>query len=115
MTVHCGYKSTTKSLFIVRTNTFPFCSQINLNVGNTYDSRHGIFTAPVDGPYEFTFATLVPSGRNTGMELVKNGEPVAKTQSGDNGFYTMGTNVVALDLNAGRYQYECKYIVNRYS
>ncbi|XP_060576103.1 cerebellin-1-like [Ruditapes philippinarum] len=75
--------------------------EINLNVGNTYDSRHGIFTAPVDGPYEFTFATLVPGGKQTGMELVKNGEPMAKTVSGDNSYYTMATNVVDLDLKAG--------------
>jgi hypothetical protein len=78
-----------------------FCLQINLNVGNTYDSRHGIFTAPVDGPYEFTFATLVPGGKQTAMELVKNGEPMAKTVSGDNSYYTMATNVVDLDLKAG--------------
>ncbi|XP_053377484.1 complement C1q tumor necrosis factor-related protein 4-like isoform X2 [Mercenaria mercenaria] len=75
--------------------------EINLNIGNSFDARHGIFTAPVDGPYEFTFATLVPGGKHTGMEIVKNGESVAKTESGDSSYYTMGTNVVALDLKAG--------------
>lgn len=82
-----------------------FLSKINLNVGNAFDARHGIFTAPVHGLYEFTTAILVPGGKHTGMEIVKNGMSVAKTQSGDSSYYTMGTNVVALDLKAGKIRY----------
>lgn len=92
-----------------------FLSKINLNVGNAFDARHGIFTAPVDGLYEFTTAILVPGGKHTGMEIVKNGMSVAKTQAGDSNYYTMGTNVVALDLKAGNIQYRNRIKVNHFS
>lgn len=64
--------------------------------------RHGIFTAPVDGAYEFTTAVLNRGGVSTGLEIVKNGVSCTKVRSGDDSFYTMGTNAVALDLHSGK-------------
>ncbi|KAL4226398.1 hypothetical protein ACF0H5_014381 [Mactra antiquata] len=75
--------------------------QVDVNAGNAYDVRHGIFTAPIDGVYEFTTAVLNRPGISTGLEIVKNGISCTKVKSGDDSYYTMGTNAVALDLQAG--------------
>lgn len=70
-------------------------------MGNAYDIRHGIFTAPVTGVYEFTTAVLNAGGKHTGLEIVKNGQSMTKVESGDSNYYTMGTNAVALQLDIG--------------
>lgn len=83
---------------------------MTLNLGNAYDVRHGIFTAPFDGVYEFTVAVLNRAGVQTGLELVRNGESITKVQSSDNGFYTMGTNAASLWLKAGVYRLFYTYL-----
>ncbi|XP_052778403.1 complement C1q-like protein 4 [Mya arenaria] len=75
--------------------------EVTLNLGDAYDVRHGIFTAPFAGLYEFTAVVLNRGGVSTGLSLVLNGEAVTKVQSGDSSYYTMGTNAVALKLVAG--------------
>ena len=76
--------------------------KVTLNLGDGYDVRHGIFTAPVPGVYEFTTAVLNAAGKTTGLELVKNGRSMTKVQSGDSSYNTMGTNAVALKLTIGK-------------
>ncbi|KAL3852120.1 hypothetical protein ACJMK2_015803 [Sinanodonta woodiana] len=71
------------------------------NVGNAYDARHGTFTAQVAGVYEFSISVLSSGGSFIGAEIVKNGEPVAKARTGDASYYTMGTNIVTLQLQKG--------------
>ncbi|KAK3609820.1 hypothetical protein CHS0354_029860 [Potamilus streckersoni] len=71
------------------------------NIGNAYDARHGTFTAQVAGVYEFSVTVLSQGGNFIGAEIVKNGEPVAKARTGDASYYTMGTNIVTLQLQKG--------------
>jgi hypothetical protein len=51
--------------------------------------------------FEFTTAVLNRAGYQSELELVKNGVAMTKVVSGDNGYYTMGTNAVALALIKG--------------
>ena len=75
--------------------------QVDINVGNGYDVRHGTFVAPVGGVYDFTAASLIAGGSYVGIEMVHNNVVVAKTSSGDSSYYTMGTMVAALKLKKG--------------
>lgn len=46
---------------------------IMTNVGKGYNSRTGIFTAPISGTYFFTFSGLTYTGQNMFLSLKKNG------------------------------------------
>ncbi|KAK3609814.1 hypothetical protein CHS0354_029853 [Potamilus streckersoni] len=73
------------------------------NVGNGYDVRHGTFSAPVTGTYEFTFSVSISGVYTSGIELVKNGAVVARAKVGEDKYsqYNMATNVVVIELVAG--------------
>ena len=43
------------------------------NVGGSYNSQTGIFTAPVSGVYVFNFAEMIDPGHNEYLELMKDG------------------------------------------
>ncbi|XP_065939420.1 heavy metal-binding protein HIP-like [Magallana gigas] len=51
--------------------------KVSLNEGNAYDKTSGIFTAPLDGIYSFTWTTLTKSGQVFLTEIVLNGHRVA--------------------------------------
>uniref|UniRef100_A0A674DMZ6 Heavy metal-binding protein HIP-like n=1 Tax=Salmo trutta TaxID=8032 RepID=A0A674DMZ6_SALTR len=66
-------------------NTGPFQADTNLvhthvitNVGNAFSPRTGVFTAPVNGVYYFTFTSYTwKNEANIGVALYKNHEEVA--------------------------------------
>ncbi|KAL3852116.1 hypothetical protein ACJMK2_015799 [Sinanodonta woodiana] len=73
------------------------------NVGNGYDVRHGTFSAPVTGTYEFTLSVLITGVNTAGLELVKNGEVIARAKVGEDKYsqYNMAMNVAAIEMVAG--------------
>ena len=70
------------------------------NAGNGYDPRHGEFTAPTNGTYEFSLAMLMGPGYWGGLEIVKNRNPIAKVRSGDSQDYSMAATAVVTEVNS---------------
>ncbi|KAL2096947.1 hypothetical protein ACEWY4_006154 [Coilia grayii] len=74
------------------------------NVGQAYDSKTGVFTAPVRGVYFFTFTTYSwVKEANIGVKLMKNSEEVLLVwewqDKGDNEDFA--SNSVLLELKVG--------------
>ncbi|KAM8748198.1 complement C1q-like protein 4 [Acanthopagrus schlegelii] len=78
----------------------PF-KKVITNIGNCYNCSTGVFTAPVDGVYYFSFSYHAGGNRQSGLHLVKNGQFIV--QSGDHGskYDTAdnGGNAAVLQLN----------------
>ncbi|XP_048765814.2 heavy metal-binding protein HIP-like [Ostrea edulis] len=50
--------------------------KVTLNSGSTYNGNKGIFTAPTDGIYSFTWTILTAAGSHFHSEIVVNGNVV---------------------------------------
>jgi hypothetical protein len=51
--------------------------KVTLNSGSAYDSNSGIFTAPRDGIYSFTWTILTAPGNHFHTQIVINGKIVS--------------------------------------
>jgi hypothetical protein len=73
---------------------------VHENSGNGYDSRHGHFTAPVDGLYHFS--TTIYSGDQKAItcEMVKNGVNIGHVYAPVPGYSSSSLNAIAR-LNKG--------------
>ncbi|XP_045165712.2 complement C1q-like protein 4 [Mercenaria mercenaria] len=78
----------------------PF-DKIITNIGNSYDSRHGEFRAPVTGTYELSVSMLMNPGHWAGVEIVKDGVAIAKIRTGDSKQWTMAGTSVTTEMMAG--------------
>ena len=67
------------------------------NIGNAYDTRHGHFTAPVNGIYMLS-ATLCDDDQIIRTEMVKNGVQLV-AMYGDTGLLASHTIMVSLEQN----------------
>ncbi|CAG2188113.1 COL8A [Mytilus edulis] len=76
-----------------------------LNIGNNYNSRNGVFVAPIPGLYHFAVEiTALPqsTGHVLHVRIMKNNEPVAVTfMDGNTNLFLRGTASVVLQLNTG--------------
>ena len=57
--------------------------EIRLNPGGHYDGTTGIFTAPIDGTYEFNINIRAQPDRDFGLYLVADGVDVAMSRNAD--------------------------------
>lgn len=78
--------------------------KISLNEGNAYDKTSGIFTAPSDGIYSFTWTILTPAGKHFVNDIVRNGETIARNftdgRSRRDG-YAMSTSYANIKMKTG--------------
>lgn len=86
-----------KSLGILQTIIY---DNVITNVDNTYDSRHGIFRAPVKGLYHMTLTSISYYGSELFVEMVKDGQRITHTYSGSKDFQSSSASVNVV-LEAG--------------
>ncbi|XP_071315257.1 paramyosin-like [Trachinotus anak] len=77
-------------------------NRVFTNVGNAYNSKTGVFTAPLKGVYQFSFMTFGYNSHTSGALLVKNGHYQVFTWEfkGPDASDTT-SNTVILKLNVG--------------
>ncbi|XP_052412461.1 cerebellin-2 [Carassius gibelio] len=68
------------------------------NIGNAYDTKTGIFTAPVKGVYFFNFVVFNPDEEPTAVRLLKNGNPVVTASDNAPGLDTEDTTTNSVSL-----------------
>ena len=71
------------------------------NVGGGYDLRHGHFTAPVAGMYQFIVTIMCAANHTVYIELVKNGSFVARVWAQCLAFNASTTETALIVLNVG--------------
>uniref|UniRef100_A0A8W8LPQ9 C1q domain-containing protein n=1 Tax=Magallana gigas TaxID=29159 RepID=A0A8W8LPQ9_MAGGI len=71
--------------------------------GNAYNNISGIFTAPLDGIYSFTWTMLTKSGKYFVTEIVLNGQKVALNHTDGRGHdgYPMSTSHANIKMKKG--------------
>nr|XP_034307448.1 complement C1q tumor necrosis factor-related protein 3-like isoform X3 [Crassostrea gigas] len=68
--------SLTKKLQYLKNQETVIFDKVSLNEGKAYDNTSGIFTAPFDGIYSFTWTILTTAGKYFLTEIVLNGKKV---------------------------------------
>ncbi|OPL21138.1 hypothetical protein AM593_10019, partial [Mytilus galloprovincialis] len=70
------------------------------NLGNGYDSSKGIFTAPSNGVYSFSWTVLCHHGKSFYTYLILNGSTIAKNYASARGVadHVSGSQNVILDI-----------------
>jgi len=71
------------------------------NDGGGYSGHTGVFTAPVTGMYVFFVNQLTIHGKTLESLIVHNGIPIANIYSGDDKYYSSGSNMAVIQLNLG--------------
>uniref|UniRef100_K1RHX7 Collagen alpha-1(X) chain n=1 Tax=Magallana gigas TaxID=29159 RepID=K1RHX7_MAGGI len=68
--------------------------KVSLNEGNAYDNTSGVFTAPSDGIYSFSWTILTASEKYFISEIVHNGVKIAYNYADGRGLnaYLMSTS-----------------------
>ncbi|KAM9729390.1 complement C1q-like protein 4 isoform 2-T2 [Menidia menidia] len=87
---------------LFKTYTTLVFESVQTNIGNAYNSKTGIFVAPVKGAFHFVWYIYGNGGgKNSGASLVKNGERIFIAYQ--NGIHHHGTtsNGVTLLLESG--------------
>lgn len=72
------------------------------NIGQAYSSHTGVFTAPVDGIYQFTATLLTGNDKEIWCNVMLNGRNVANiNERGTGDRHGSGSQLVILQLKEG--------------
>nr|XP_034307450.1 complement C1q tumor necrosis factor-related protein 2-like [Crassostrea gigas] len=95
--------SLTKSLENMKNQETVIFDKVSLNEGNAYNKTSGIFTAPMDGIYSFTWSILTQSGKYFVSEIVQNGHKVASNYCDGRGhdYWSMSTEHANIKMKKG--------------
>lgn len=72
---------------------------VSLNEGNAYDKTTGTFTAPFDGLFSFTWATLTKGGKYFITGIVRNGQRMAYNHNDGRGLETYSMSSSHANIN----------------
>lgn len=82
-----------------------FCDEITSNEGNSFNKTSGIFTAPFDEIYSFTWTTLKAGGNYFITEIVRNRHPNAYNHNDGRGVggegYPMSSSYANIKMKKG--------------
>jgi hypothetical protein len=90
-----------KDLGTVSSNHVVIFDEVDLNLGNAYDPRHGIFTAPVNGTYLFSMALGNPTGHSGAFFMKQNSQTIEYAIAGHTTGWNMGGVTTVADLTVG--------------
>nr|XP_034307441.1 complement C1q tumor necrosis factor-related protein 3 [Crassostrea gigas] len=95
--------SLTKTLQNLKNQETVIFDKVSLNEGSAYDNISGIFTAPLDGIFSFTWTILTTAGKYFVTEIVLNGQKVALNQTDGRGHdgYPMSTSHANIKMKKG--------------
>nr|XP_034307451.1 heavy metal-binding protein HIP-like isoform X1 [Crassostrea gigas] len=99
-----AFQSTlTKHLQNLKAKETVVFDKVLLNEGNAYDKTSGVFTAPSDGIYSFTWTILTKHGKYFVSEIVQNGQKVAYNNSDGRGHdgWPMSTSHANIKMKKG--------------
>ncbi|XP_052678302.1 heavy metal-binding protein HIP-like [Crassostrea angulata] len=99
-----AFQSTlTKHLVNLKSHETVIFEKVSLNEGKAYDKTSGIFTAPSDGIYSFTWTTLTKTGKTFITDIVRNGEMIIRNFSDGRGRdgYAMSTSHANIKMKKG--------------
>lgn len=74
---------------------------VQLNIGNAYDSRHGHLIAPVRGVYLISTKVFSNPGKRVVLELVHNGNTLAILDTGVHSSYSSESKALPVLLEKG--------------
>lgn len=69
--------SLTKTIENIKQNEILIFDKVSLSEENAYNVTSGIFTAPVDGIYSFSWTILTKGGKYFITDIMLNGRPIA--------------------------------------
>lgn len=95
--------SLTKTMTNMKNEETVIFDDVSLNEGKAYDRTTGIFTAPSDGFFSFTWATLTKGGHYFITEIVHNGQRMAYNHNDGRGIdiYSMSTSHANIKMKNG--------------
>nr|XP_034307457.1 complement C1q tumor necrosis factor-related protein 2-like isoform X1 [Crassostrea gigas] len=95
--------SLTKTLENMKKQETVIFDKVSLNEGSAYDYNSGIFTAPMDGIYSFTWSIVTKAGKYFVSEIVRNGQKVAYNYSDGRGHdgWPMSTSHANIKMKKG--------------
>nr|XP_034307456.1 complement C1q tumor necrosis factor-related protein 2-like isoform X2 [Crassostrea gigas] len=95
--------SLTKQLENMKNQETVIFDKVSLNEGNAYDNSSGIFTAPLNGIYSFTWSIVTKAGKYFVSEIVRNGQKVVYNHSDGRGHneWSMSTAQANIKMKKG--------------